>query len=149
MDNQDSKLPLYLAGLLVLVIAGLVLYYGVFSNWQSRGKEEWKAYESSIQSTDAELHTLSAKIDELHGDSKCTNTEQCRVVGLGAPACGLYKNFLIYSTLDTQEADLLKAVAAFNEKHKKFVDLSLSVGDCGNKPAPVECISRHCEALQK
>lgn len=144
-SDKDSKLPIALAAVLALAVVGAIVYLGRSSSWQSREKKEWEAHDKLVESTDQELHELSAKVEALKGESKCNANEDCRIHGLGAPVCGLYKNFLIYSTLDTKEADLLQAVENFNSHYKKMLDMSLSPGSCGIKPAAVRCLSGHCE----
>lgn len=62
----------------------------------------------------AELKALYNDIVQMAGKAQADNVAQCRVVGLGAKACGGPQSYLVYSTLNGNESDLLQKVERYN-----------------------------------
>ena len=139
-------MPLILAALLGLAWAGSTVYFGFFSDEQVHAKTEWGRWNVAIGDLDSELRSLAQKIQSSQGEGKCETTSQCRIVGLGARTCGLYKDFLVYSVLDVDAPRLMDQIREFNQLHEKRVDMSLSADDCGFKPAEPHCIDKRCLA---
>jgi len=141
---MSNRTPQVIAALLLAVCAAATIYFGFFSDGRARAKAEWDQWDSAVGNLDSELKGLAQKIRSVQGEGKCEVDTQCRVVGLGARACGLYKDFLVYSVLDTDEPALLELVKELNKKHEKRVDMSLSADNCGKSPAPVHCVENRC-----
>jgi hypothetical protein len=132
--------------LTILVSAGisLMIYYGFVFDGRSASRAEWRDHEAILGQLNSKLQELANQIQSFQGASKCDGDSQCRIVGLGTRVCGDYKDFLIYSTKDSYEPNLLKLIAEFNKSHEKIVGMTLSVNSCGRKPASIRCVEQRC-----
>jgi hypothetical protein len=133
---------------LILIAISLLLfplYYKYFYNASPISKAEWKHHDAEINQFDTQLHNLAHQIETSQGTGRCLRDEQCQVIGLGAQVCGLYKDYLIYSTQDANEKSLLRAVSDFNETHERLLKINLSFNDCGSELPTVRCINKECD----
>jgi len=142
MTNR-TRLILLLT-LFITVILGVTFYYGSIFDERPGIISAWRIREKSLGTLDTQLQGLAKQIQSTQGEGICKNDSQCRVVGLGAKVCNLYKDFLVYSIQDVHEERLLHFISEFNNLREKMVDMSFSVGQCGKKPASVRCVSKRC-----
>lgn len=141
---RKGYIPWVVFGLFLL---GLGLYtYRKYSDSDRNGG--WNQREERLAEIQKQLATSSNEIKKYQGESQCTRDDECKVVGLGTPICDLYKNFIIYSKRDAQEAKLLEAIAQFNRQHQEMSKLSLSPGSCGMKPDAIRCVNRRCTPVR-
>ncbi len=130
------------------VIILFVLIAGGYWVYQKTDKGpppmSWGERDAEVASLQSEMKKLAEKIESLQGASKCRQDLDCRVVGLGPRECEGYKDFLIYSVLDSDEEPMLAAVKQFNERAEKVSDFSLQVQSCGMKPSPIHCRKSKC-----
>jgi hypothetical protein len=138
-----------IAILAAIALLALTVYYGA-RNWDSWDPEQsQEEREAAVGELTVKLKLLSKQIEIAHGGSTCKRDDQCRIVGLGSRACGEYKDYIIYSTKDADEARLLAVIERFNKAHGEMLKLSLAVADCGVKPAPIGCVRGRCAAIQQ
>ncbi len=112
---------------------------------QSNGVEaKWKDRSLQLKSLNQSMQELSAQIKESSGKGKCTDDSHCKVTGLGAKACGKYSNFLVYSTMDTSEGNIIQLVGQFNRAAEQFNIISMEVQRCGEAPLNARCSKSRC-----
>lgn len=133
-------------GLLLASIAAYPLYSAYVASTDQTSQAKWNQRAQSIDASDAQLKALSVRIQALHGDGQCDRDDQCHVAGLGTRTCGLFKDFLVYSTKDAQLPELLQVIEEFNRVHHALSDVILSANQCGNKPAATRCLNHRCSA---
>lgn len=98
----------------------------------------------------AELKALYNDIVQLAGKAQATEVAQCRVVGVGAKACGGPQSYLVYSTLDGKEAELLKKVERYNALMRMQNEQQGLMSDCAMVPEPgVVLVNGFCQAGPK
>ena len=73
---------------------------------------------------------LAANVRALIGDAACSGDGQCRTVAVGAKACGGPEAYLAWSTLRTDEAALVTAVAEYSAKRRADVSDSGLASNC-------------------
>jgi hypothetical protein len=132
----------------LIFIAVIGAYAGFIVTHKQDDSKGWNERDQKFQKLDEQMKSLSEEIKFYQGHSSCTSASQCRVVGLGIPTCGGFKDFIIYSLQDAQETVLLEKITAFNEKAKEFSDLSLQAAGCGKKAAKIQCIKGQCNVVQ-
>lgn len=84
----------------------------------------------------AELKALYQDIVQMAGKAQATEVAQCRVVGVGAKACGGPQSYLVYSTLDGKETELLKKVERYNGLMRMQNEQQGLMSDCAMVPEP-------------
>ena len=147
-EDMNQQKTLWIALLVTLGIAAVIVYFGFIKTDKAFFQAEWSQYNSARANLDTQLKQATAKIKHLQGQSFCSDDAQCRIIGLGTKSCGLYRDFLIYSVQDADESQLLPAVKAFNTLHEKMSDLSLNISRCGVAPAPIRCVRNLCSPVQ-
>ena len=113
-----------------------------------REAKNWQSHNAKLNSIETELKDLASKIKNAHGSGKCKMDSDCKIIGLGHQSCGGFRDWLLYSTLDTEETEVIGLVKNFNKKSDELNDLSLKVPPCGTQPASVRCIREHCTPTQ-
>ena len=127
------------AGLIVLMWA-----FGSKKGEESDAPKDWKERGVILGKLDAELTRLADGIQSAQGESRCESDGQCRIIGLGAKVCELYKDFLVYSIKGVNEPVLLGLVDDFNAAHLKRLNLGYSANQCGVQPPGVRCVGQRC-----
>ena len=144
----NQRLPRLKALLLVVLILSGAFYFNWYFKTSRRDKIQadaaWQERESTMKDLNESLKRLANEVKAFQGKSKCRTDSECHVVGIGTRVCNEYKNYIIYSSRDTNEQILLNTISAFNETHKKTSALSLAAESCGVKPASVQCVQGHC-----
>lgn len=98
----------------------------------------------------AELKALYNDIVQTAGKAQANNVAQCRVVGLGAKACGGPQSYLVYSTLNGNESDLLQKVERYNALMRMQNEQQGLLSDCAIVPEPgVVLVEGFCQAGPK
>lgn len=126
----------------ILSLVAFYLYQQATSTYKP---VSWEERDQTVSALESKLHDLGLNIRKMAGSGTCEFDSHCKVVGLGSPTCGEYKNYLIYSTIDTDEVELLKLVKEFNSKRVNLDKLSLSVPSCGVAPEKALCIKKRCQ----
>lgn len=133
------------------LIAFLAISIGIYLYKANRGdyaQVTWEARDQTVGEIEASLKDLGQQIRKMAGGGMCEYDSHCKVVGLGTPTCGEYKNYLIYSTMDADPEVLLKLVNEFNTKRQTLDKLSLSVPSCGVAPEKALCVKKRCQIVR-
>jgi hypothetical protein len=86
-----------------------------------------------VAKDDAGLHAIQALI----GPADCSADGQCRVIGVGARACGGPEAYLAWSSLQTSEKALRALVLADAEAKRLELERSGQLSDCRVLSVPV------------
>ncbi|MBV8501053.1 MAG: hypothetical protein JO006_04980 [Paucibacter sp.] len=84
----------------------------------------------------ASREEVAARIDSLIGTAACDSDAQCRVVGIGARACGGPATYRAWSSLHTDEATLKAAADALATLDREAAARSHLMSDCRMLPRP-------------
>ncbi|HLY87499.1 MAG TPA: hypothetical protein VKQ27_00815 [Acetobacteraceae bacterium] len=115
----------------ILLVAGL--YGGAYAD------------DKSTAAADADLARLRNDITTLIGAAKCSNLVNCRIAALGVNACGGPTEYIAYSWLSTDKADLETRIAEYNFALEDAQKLGVPVPACVALPEPVAaCINGRC-----
>jgi len=83
-----------------------------------------------------------AQIEALIGDAACHSDSECRVIGIGAVACGGPEAFRAWSTLRTQQGPLEERVARDAAFRRSELERLGMQSTCVVKPVPaVTCVA--------
>jgi hypothetical protein len=94
---------------------------------------------------DAGLARLRNDITSLVGAAKCANLVNCRIAAMGVNACGGPTEFIAYSWLSTDKADLETRIAEYNFALEDAQKRGAPVNICTASPEPVAaCINGRC-----
>lgn len=98
----------------------------------------------------AELKALYNDIVQMAGKAQANDLSQCRVVGFGAKACGGPQSYLVYSTLNGNETELLHKVERYNALIRMQNEQQGLMSDCAIVPEPaVVLVNGFCQAGPK
>jgi hypothetical protein len=87
---------------------------------------------------------LRREITELIGNAPCNNLVNCRVIGLGARACGGPEEYVAYSTWAKRDEIQMRALE-YNFLREEVLAGERSSGPCVILPEPqAACISGRC-----
>lgn len=141
----------WILGLILLILTGAIIY-GVMQSLKNKhgfdNDSDWNRHDSKLKKIEQRKKTLSQQIKSSMGKGVCREDSHCHVVGLGAKVCEGYSNFLVYSSLDTSEPDLLNLVESFNEADEEFNKISVNVFHCGEKAKQVRCHEKRCTVYE-
>lgn len=88
-------------------------------------------------------HMIEREIGVPYGDEP----SQCKLIPFGSKPCGGPWNYLVYSTLKTDESRLKQLVNEFNQLQKKINEERKITSDCALAPMPkVEFAEGLCTA---
>lgn len=97
-----------------------------------------------------ELKALYNDIQQMAGKAQANNVAQCRVVGVGAKACGGPQSYLVYSSLSGNETELLQKVERYNALMRMQNEQQGLMSDCAIVPQPgVVLVNGFCQAGPK
>lgn len=82
------------------------------------------------------MDQLKIRIDSLIGDAACTSQAQCRLIGVGAKACGGPKGYRVYSVGKTDSVALAAVVEQYNAHEKELNQKEGRMSDCSMAPVP-------------
>lgn len=77
---------------------------------------------------------IKAKI----GEARAAKVSQCRFIGVGAKPCGGPWNYLVYSTMQTDETGFIKLVNEFYIIDRKYNEELRLISDCADTTPPSE-----------
>ena len=143
---MNNKATTILTILFTIVIASVTIYYGFFVDDQAELRKKWFNYGNEMKRSESQLTSIMNDIQMAQGSSSCDTHSQCRAIGIGSKTCKEFKEYLVYSTKDSNETRLLRLVEEFNILHEKKYNLSIVVSQCGTKPAPIYCVDGRCVA---
>lgn len=90
---------------------------------------------------------LRRQIDTLIGDAACDSDAQCRVIGIGARACGGPSSYRVWSSKRTSEQQLTELVQRQAQAERDELSASGRVSDCRMLMAPQAfCRAGRCQA---
>lgn len=131
-----------------IIAFGVFIFYQISTKSKKNpgfdDKSTWSEHDGKLKVLEQKMKDVSAEIKAHMGQGKCEYDYECRVVGLGAKTCDGYSNFLIYSTKDTEEAQLLGMVEEFNKANEEFNHHSINVQGCGEKAKTPTCHNNQC-----
>lgn len=85
-------------------------------------------------------------IRRLIGTPGCSDSSQCRSLPVGALACGGPQEYLPYSTLRTNENELLGVAERFKTERQAQIKSSGEMSICIHRPDPgAVCVSGTCQ----
>lgn len=114
------------------------------------GKTMTEQHKVTVGLDKAELKALYHDIVQMAGKAQATEVAQCRVVGVGAKACGGPQSYLVYSTLDGKETELLQKVERYNALMRMQNEQQGLMSDCAMVPEPgVVLVNGFCQAGPK
>lgn len=135
-------------GLIIVILLGIYVFTIIGKKSKdNRGfddKAAWTGHTEKLKFLEKKLQSLSDEIKKRVGEGECEYDHECHVVGLGIKTCDGYNNFLVYSTKDAPEYELLTLVEEFNSTSNDFNELSINVPNCGNKPKTPYCENKRC-----
>ncbi len=142
---------------ILLIVVVLLLGTGIFIliNKKSKNnpgfddKTKWTDHSQKLKNLEKKMQDLSSEIKNEMGKGLCKYDDDCYVVGLGVETCDGYNNFLVYSTRDTNEPELLHLVNQFNKTNQEFNETSLTVLRCGEKAKSPRCVDNRCTVSQR
>lgn len=85
-------------------------------------------------------------IRRLIGTPSCSDSSQCRSLPVGALACGGPQEYLPYSTVRTNETELLGVAERYKAERQVQIKSSGEMSICINRPDPgAVCVSGACQ----
>jgi hypothetical protein len=101
----------------------------------------------SQQSDSERLEELRRMIEQEIGIPSANEPSQCKLIPFGSKPCGGPWDYLVYSTLKTDESRLKQLVSEFNQLQKKINEEGKILSDCAIAPQPkVEFTDGVCSA---
>ena len=146
MKDMKNKKNVFIF-VFVILFASLVIFLITKASNKNPGfddKAKWENHEEKLKSLEQKMQNLSAEIKQRMGKGQCKYDDDCHVVGSGLKTCDGYKKFLVYSSKDTNEPEMLYFIEQFNLANKEFNELSLTVASCGEKPKIAYCKDNRC-----
>lgn len=167
-------------GLMVPVICSMTLMLGCAADGENGSEAEIEPVMTSTADRedimqDKELHQLlqraesaeSAEQEEIAHellaereslgsdlratiDTSATSAASCQVLPIGAKPCGGPRTHLVYSTENSDEAQLARLAMAYTEVDQALVRLTGEMSDCRMEQAPrVVLRDGHCVAIER
>jgi hypothetical protein len=87
------------------------------------------------------------QIEQLIGDAACSNASECRVIGVGALACGGPEAYRAWSVTRTDARTLEEAVARDAGIRRKEIERAGMLSTCAVKPVPGVACARTPERI--
>jgi len=96
------------------------------------------------------LSASGPKVDDIRrliGTPSCSDNSQCRSLPVGALACGGPQEYLPYSTLKTNESELLATAERYKAERQAQIKSSGEMSICIHRPDPgAVCVAGTCQA---
>jgi len=87
-----------------------------------------------------------ADIRRLIGTASCSDSSQCRTLPVGALACGGPQEYLPWSTLKTNERELLAVAERYKAERQSQIKSSGEMSTCRHMPDPgAVCVAGACQ----
>jgi len=124
--------------LTVLTGIGLLVFSTFVLSQQKHYTENEDLSESALGNSREEIY-------KIIGEAPCINVDECAIVGFGSKPCGGSKDFLIYSTRNTDVELLKQKVNEYNKVERQYNIKHRIVSDCMMEPPPsVRCFKGKC-----
>lgn len=95
------------------------------------------------------LSASGSRMDDIRrliGTPSCSDNSQCRSLPVGALACGGPQEYLPWSTLKTNERELLATAERFKAERQAQIKSSGEMSICIHRPDPgAVCVSGTCQ----
>ena len=91
---------------------------------------------ASQRSDTERLEELRRAIEQEIGIPAANETSQCKLIPFGSKPCGGPWDYLVYSTLKTDEARLKQLVSDFNQLQRQINEENKTLSDCAIAPQP-------------
>ncbi|MBQ4834449.1 hypothetical protein J8L70_14455 [Pseudoalteromonas sp. MMG010] len=100
---------------------------------------------ASTGNSNSRLNSLNTQLNEIVSDNECTASFQCKVLEVGARACGGPSKYIVYSTLKTKQED---AEAIANNISAIEKEQNSSLAEC-LPVIPVQslCLAKQCQII--
>lgn len=106
----------------------------------------------STPSTQAAPPAASGTLDRIHalvGKAECTSDSQCKVLPIGAKACGGPASHLAFSTAGTDAAELQALAERYHGEQQASNQRSGMISNCRVVPTPVAaCRANTCQLVE-
>lgn len=94
----------------------------------------------------AELSKLQRDISQLISNKSCNSSSDCKLVALGARACGGPETYEVYSKLHTNEKKLSELASQLEELQKAYNEKNQVASICMMEPKPsFSCSQNICK----
>lgn len=105
--------------------------------------------ESTSNTTEAgDLSASNQALNNLVSDNACTASFQCKVLAVGQRACGGASRYVIYSTLNTEQAQA-ELLAQQVTEQEILANKSNGASDClPVLPVQALCIDQQCQPFE-
>lgn len=91
------------------------------------------------------LDRMRAEIVQSIEDLTCSDATDCAAIAFGAKPCGGPWEYLLYSRIGVDEAELQRAVEAYNQLNHELNARWGWVSDCALAPQPrPDCVEQTC-----
>ncbi|KRB86962.1 hypothetical protein [Noviherbaspirillum sp. Root189] len=98
----------------------------------------------------SEMREIRLLMEQEVGDASAQSLEQCRVLPVGAKACGGPQTFVIYSTVDSDERKLQELARQYAEAEEKFNRVAHVMSTCSYViPPEVRIQNGKCKSKQR
>jgi outer membrane murein-binding lipoprotein Lpp len=94
---------------------------------------------------DSNLQSLNAQLNTVISNNECTASFQCKVLEVGARACGGPSKYVVYSTLNTKQDDaeaIAKKITTVEKSQNTTLAECLPV-----LPIQSLCLAKQCQAI--
>ncbi len=92
-----------------------------------------------------QLHQLNLEIRASIGKAACTRDDECKTMAYGEKSCGGPREYLLFSTHETDMEQLKTKVSRYNLLDQQRNALSSLVSDCAFVEEPVlKCLGQIC-----
>lgn len=86
------------------------------------------------------------EVRRLIGEARCSNSNQCRTIALGARACGGPQDYLAWSVQHTDSRALVLAAGRANALARAALAASDAASTCEHVPDPGSvCVAGRCQ----
>ena len=137
-----------LVGSLSVALAVVGIVWDFTRDKTSETRMEMVEHDRLVEHLKQSAKSLGQQVRDFAGNARCSETVECRVMGLGPKICDGYSDFIFYSIRDAQKDSLLRAVDKFNATMSQLNDLSPIVQNCGKPDPEVRCVQGRCVGVE-
>jgi outer membrane murein-binding lipoprotein Lpp len=102
---------------------------------------------ASSNAQGANLATLNSQLNDIVSDNSCTASFQCKVLEVGARACGGPSKYAVYSTLNTPQ-DKAEQLAQQITAQENTLNKAQGLTDCSSViEVQSLCINQQCQSI--
>lgn len=101
-----------------------------------------------LDSSDIAAHKQS--LEDVSADKSCDTNTQCKVIAVGARACGGPSSYLVYSTKSANEKQVMQLADQITKLERAFNKQNQMMSICQHLIEPAtQCVENKCVKLQK